>query len=322
MKTFIFVLTALLSASATQAETLTLSPTEIIEWKAVQARVESRDVVPARARIGGVIEQLTISEGDLVTAGQQLGLIKDDKIAFQIAALDAQLAAFAAQLDTAEAEFKRGETLVNQGVVTRQRLAQLSTDVEVARNQIAATEAQRAGLTQQEAEGAVVAPADGRVLTVPATRGAVIMPGEPVATIGSGGFFLRLAVPERFAGDLQAGAELRVATERGETRGRLAKIYPQIDNGRVIADVEVEELDTAFVNARVLVELPVGKRQALLAPLSAISTRHGLDFISVENREGIAVERAILLGAPQSDENAGLVEVISGLSAGDKVVLP
>lgn len=322
MRTFIFVLAALLAASAAQAETLTLSPTEIIEWKAVQARVESRDVVPARARIGGVIEQLTISEGDLVTAGQQLGLIKDDKIAFQIAALDAQLAAFAAQLETAEAEFTRGETLVNQGVVTRQRLAQLSTDVEVARNQIAATEAQRAGLTQQEAEGAVVAPADGRVLTVPATRGAVIMPGEPVATIGSGGFFLRLAVPERFAGDLQAGAELRVAIDSGETRGRLAKIYPQIDNGRVIADVEVEKLDTAFVNARVLVELPVGKRQALLAPLSAISTRHGLDFISVENREGIAVERAILLGAPQSDENAGLVEVISGLSAGDKVVLP
>ena len=64
MKTFSLALLIFASASIAQAGTLTLVPTEITEWKAVQARVESRDVVPARARIGGVIEELTISEGD------------------------------------------------------------------------------------------------------------------------------------------------------------------------------------------------------------------------------------------------------------------
>ena len=313
MKMLSFALLLSVSATVAQAETLTLSPTQITEWKAVQARVESRDIVPARARIGGVIQELTISEGDLVTAGQQLGLVKDDKIAFQIAALDAQLAALAAQLETAEAEFQRGETLVSQGVVTRQRLAQLSTDVEVTRNQIAATQAQRAVLTQQETEGAVIAPADGRVLTVPATRGSVIM---------SGGFFLRLAVPERFAGELEAGAEIRLATGGEEAAGRLAKVYPQIDNGRVIADVEVEKLDTAFVNARVLVEVPIGTRTALLAPLDAVVNRHGVDFMSVEDHNGEVVERTVILGATQDGDNAGMVEVISGVAAGDKVVRP
>ncbi|MCY0094245.1 efflux RND transporter periplasmic adaptor subunit [Hoeflea ulvae] len=322
MKKLSLALLVATSTSLAQAETVTLAPTEITEWKAVQARVESRNIVPARARIGGVIEELTISEGDLVTAGQQLGLVKDDKIAFQIAAVDAQLAALSAQLETAEAEYQRGETLVTQGVVTRQRLAQLSTDVEVTRNQIAATQAQRAVLTQQETEGAVVAPADGRVLTVPASRGSVILPGEPVATIGSGGFFLRLAVPERFAGALQAGAEIRIATDSGETAGRLAKLYPQIDNGRVIADVEVDTLDTAFVNARILVEVPIGSRTALLAPIDAVVNRHGIDFISVEDAAGEAVERTVILGAAQDGDNAGLVEVISGLSEGDKVVRP
>lgn len=321
----IFLRLALLlfaSTSVVEAETLTLSPTHITEWKAVQARVESRDIVPARARIGGVIEELTISEGDMVTAGQKLGLVKDDKIAFQIAAIDAQLGALAVQLATAEAEFQRGETLVSQGVVTRQRLTQLSTDVEVTRNQIAATEAQRAVLTQQETEGTVVAPADGRVLTVPVSRGAVIMPGEPLATIGSGGFFLRLAVPERFAGSLQAGAEIRIATAGGKAQGRLAKIYPQIDNGRVIADVEVDKLDTAFVNARILVEVPIGSRTALLAPIDAVVNRHGIDFISVADHNGVTVERTVILGAAQDGDNAGLIEVISGISAGDTVVLP
>jgi multidrug efflux pump subunit AcrA (membrane-fusion protein) len=157
MKMLSFALLVSVSASVAQAETLTLSPTEITEWKAVQARVESRDIVPARARIGGVIANLVVSEGDLVTAGQTLGLVIDDKIAFQIDALDAQLAALAVQLETAQAEFARGETLLNQGVVTRQRLTQLSTDVEVTRNQIVSTEAQRAVLTQQQNEGTIVA---------------------------------------------------------------------------------------------------------------------------------------------------------------------
>ena len=44
-----------------------------------------------------------------------------------------------------------------------------------------------------------MAPGDGRVLTVPVTRGAVVLAGEPIATIGGGGFFLRLAIPERHA---------------------------------------------------------------------------------------------------------------------------
>ena len=322
MKILSFALLVFASTAMAQAETLTLAPTQITEWKAVQARVETRDVVPARARIGGVIEELTVSEGDLVTAGQQIGLVKDDKIAFQIAAQDAQLASLAAQLATAEAEYQRGETLLNQGVVTRQKLAQLSTDVEVIRNQIAATQASRDVLTQQETEGAVLAPSDGRVLTVPATRGSVILTGEAVVTIGSGGFFLRLAVPERFATVLQAGAGLRIGTGSGETVGRLAKIYPEIDNGRVIADVEVDKLDTAFVNARILVEVPIGKRPALLAPVEAVSTRHGIDFVSVEDHAGHAVERAVIVGAPQDGDNAGMIEIITGVSAGDKVVLP
>ena len=59
------------------------------------------------------------------------------------------------------------------GVVTNQRLEQLRTDVEVVRSQIGSVEAQREAVVQQQAEGEVSAPADGRVLTVPVTRGAV-----------------------------------------------------------------------------------------------------------------------------------------------------
>ncbi|MCT8327956.1 efflux RND transporter periplasmic adaptor subunit [Acidimangrovimonas sediminis] len=300
------------------AETITIEPSPVTEWKPVYGRVEAKETVPARARIGGTVTELSVSEGDAVEAGQEIARVHDDKIAFQIAALDAQIAALQAQLATAETELKRGEELVERGVATVQRLDQLRTAVDVARGQIAATRAQRAVVEQQAAEGQVLAPAAGRVLTVPVTRGAVILPGEPVATIGGGGFFLRLAIPERHAGTLEEGAELGIATDAGEARGRIAKLYPQIENGRVIADVDVEGLATAYVGLRLLVTLPVGSRTALLVPEGAVATRGGIDFVTLEDGR----ERAVVLGEAVSLDGAEMIEVLTGLVPGDRVVAP
>ena len=312
---------ALLAASPALAGTLTLAPTTVTEWKAVYGRVEARDTVPARARIGGLIVDLAVTEGELVKAGQKIATVQDDKIAFQVAALDAQLRALQAQLETAQSELARGQTLVDKGVMTAQRLDQLRTEVDVARNQLAATEAQRSVIVQQGAEGDVFAPGDGRVLTVPVTRGAVIMAGEVVANIGGGGVFLRLAVPERYAASLKQGAAIRINAGGKESAGRLAKIYPQIDNGRVIADVEVDNLDTDFIDARVLVELPVAERSALLVPASAIQTRSGIDFVRVA-AGGAQAERAVVTGERTRRADGDYVEILTGLAAGDVVVTP
>lgn len=296
-----------------------LAPTTLTEWKAVYGQVEARETVPARARIGGVVQSLSVSEGDLVKTGQLIAVVHDEKIAFQVAALDARLESLDAQLATAVTELDRGQALVDRGVATIQRLDQLRTTVDVARGQIAATEAERAISAQQGSEGRVLAPGDGRVLTVPATLGGVIVPGEAVATIGGGGFFLRLSVPERHASTLSEGSEIRISTAGTEASGTIAKIYPQIENGRVIADVDVASLDTAFVNARVLVTLPVGERDALLVPQTSVETRFGLDFVVVQEGDG-TVERAVVLGDPAMQDGTEFVEVLTGLKVGDVVV--
>ena len=317
MRALVATLT-LLATGAASAGTLTLAPTPVTEWKAVYGRVEARDTVPARARIGGIVEDLAVTEGDTVTAGQHIATVRDEKIAFQIAALDAQIRALEAQLATAETELARGETLVQRGVATAQHLDQLRTTVDVTRNQLAAAQAQREVIVQQEAEGEVVAPGDGRVLTVPVTRGAVILAGESVATIGGGGFFLRLAIPERHAASLEEGAPIRITADGAESSGRLAKIYPQIQSGRVIADVAVDSLETAFVDARVLVEVPVGTRAALMVPRAAVATRSGIDFVTLQ-QGGTETARAVVLGDGGSGD---LVEVLTGLEPGDVVVTP
>ncbi|MCO6184715.1 efflux RND transporter periplasmic adaptor subunit [Rhizobium sp. L1K21] len=304
------------------ADTLKLEPSTVPEWKAVYGRVESRDSVPARARIGGTIIELTVTEGDSVKAGQKIAVVKDDKIDFQIAATNAQIKGLQVSLENARTELVRAEELIKRGVSTVQRLDQLRTQVDVLTNQIAAAEAQRAVIEEQEKEGAVLSPIDGKVLTVPVTKDAVIMGGEPVATIGGGGFFIRLAIPERLDAMLEQGAEIEIAGDTNKaTTGRLAKIYPEIDNGRIIADVEVENLDTDFVNARVLVRIPVGERQALLVPKSAVTTRFGIDYVEVETN-GTSIERSVVTGDATHLDDGDKIEILTGLTAGDEVVLP
>ncbi len=299
----------------------TVKPVKIPDWKAVFGKVEPRDNVPARTRLGGTLRDVLVSEGDVVAAGQEIARVSDEKLALRLSAVDATLKSLAAQLANAEAELKRGESLVERGVATAQRLDALRTQVDVVKGQIAATKAERQVIEQQAAEGAVLAPIAGRVLSVPVTRGAVVMPGEPVATIGGGGVFLRLAIPERHANMLKEGAEIQIGTDGAAQMGRLAKIYPQIENGRVIADVEVDNLRGDFVNARVLVRLPVGETARLLVPEAAVVTRRGLDFVTVE-RAGQRVERAVVVGGPVTVDGEAMTEVLTGLVPGDHVVDP
>ncbi len=195
------------------AETLTLTPQPVTDWKAVYGRVEARDRIPARARLGGTLVELTVQEGDTVAAGQPLARIVDEKLAFQLSALQSQESAVKAQLANAETDLKRGEDLRQQGVTTQQRLDALRTQVDVLRGQLATLMAQAEVIVQQQAEGMVLAPVSGRVLEVPVARGAVLMPGEPVATLAGGGTFLRLAVPERHAASLQEGDPIFIDSE-------------------------------------------------------------------------------------------------------------
>lgn len=317
----LLLVATLLFAGGAVAQTLKLEPVTVTEWKSVYGTIQARTTVPARARIGGSVVAIMVTEGDTVTAGEKVAEVKDEKLAFQIAALDAQIAALESRLATAQTDVDRAEALIGRGAVTQQRLDELRSQASVLQNQITATEAERSVVLQQQSEGDVNAPADGKVLTVPLTEGAVVMPGESLATIGSGGLFLRLSVPERRAGLIRQGDELRITFDRRQMEGRLAKIYPQIENGRVTADVEVDGLQTSFVNARVLVQLPVGTRQSLLVPSDAVTTRAGVEFVTLRDGDR-TVERVVLAGQVINQPDGVFTEILTGLAVGDEVVLP
>lgn len=295
----------------------TVRAVTITEWKSVFGRVEARDMIPARSRIGGVVTAINVTEGDTIAKDTVIATIRDEKLALQLDAVQAQVEALQSQLGNARAELKRGEDLLARGVTTVQRLDALRTQVDVLENQIDATLAEKNVVEQRAAEGAVLAPLGGKVLDVPLTSGTVIMPGEVVAQIGGGGFFLRLAVPERHAAQLEEGATIMVGENGAETTGRLAKVYPNIENGRVIADVEIPDLNSDYVNARVLVRLPIGTRDAVVVPESALITRMGLDFVTITGPEGAPVQRTVIPGARSVVDGVAVVEILSGLSGGE-----
>lgn len=332
-KPSLLICVALLVASAVPAAStdFVVTPTVIAEMKAVFGQVESRTVVPARARIGGTIRSIGVSEGSEVNEGDVIATVVDDKIALERQAADAQLKALQSQLQNAQKDYDRIQKLLTQGIATQSSLDALRTQLDVITNQVVAAEANKAVIEQRAREGETLAPATGRVLTVPVTPGSVIMAGEDIARVATGPYFLRLSLPERHASEIKEGDTVLVG-ERSLTRslssapsqgrqGTIAKVYPEIENGRVIADVEVADVGDYFVNERTLVSIPVGKRSVLLVPPRALKTLHGVDYVRISGSQG-EIDVAVVLGEAVDTAEGPHIEILSGLRDGDKVVLP
>ena len=75
-----------------------VTPIEVEETKAVFGKVESRDAVPARARIGGTVREIRVDEGSEVAEGDVVAVIVDDKLALQQQAADARIQVLTSQL--------------------------------------------------------------------------------------------------------------------------------------------------------------------------------------------------------------------------------
>jgi RND family efflux transporter MFP subunit len=318
---------AAIFAGNAQAGEFVVAKQNIPDIKAMFGQVAARDTAPARTRIGGTIISRKVDEGAQVKSGDVIAVVADQKLALQAQALDGQLAALSSQFDNANVAFQRAEDLLPRGITTKAAYDQAKTNVDVLKSQMDSMRSQRAVVAQQMNEGEVLSPKDGRVLTMSAIPGSVVTPGESIARIAAGALYLRLSLPERHAALLQMGAPISVAPRGvdpigvagdGYRMGHIVKIYPEIENGRVIADAEVNGLGDYFVGERVQIFAPVGRREVLLIPRDAVTTRSGVDYVCIVRPEGL-LDVAIVFA--DSAERAN-VEVLSGLKDGDKVLVP
>ncbi|QPC98373.1 efflux RND transporter periplasmic adaptor subunit [Qipengyuania soli] len=289
-------------------------------WQSVSAEVSTVDQAVAAARIPGVLVSLNVREGDYVKRGQVIGRIVDSQLGYQSGAYGAQAAAAQAQAAQAQAELQRTRYLYENGVYAKARLEQAQAASSAAQAQVRAARQQQAAVNAVAGQGAVVAPTSGRVLVADIPAGSAVAPGMPIATITSGPVVLRLELPETLADKVRAGTKVRVTTEDGsELTGTVARLYPAVAGGQVRADAEVSGLDARLIGRRLAADIDAGTKSALVVPDSYVTTRYGIDYVTVRAKDG---STAIVPVQTAPSGKAGTLEILSGVTAGDVLVKP
>lgn len=292
------------------------------EMKPVAGEVTTRDLADARARIGGTLTRLTVREGDMVRAGQTIGFVSDPRLGMETAAYDALVGAASGEAARAEADLRRTRDLYEKGIYAKARLDQAEAAARVAGGNLSAARARRSASAEIGAQGAILAPAAGRVLRADTPPGSVVTPGQSVATITFGPVLVRILLPESEARSLVVGSPVELWPQgpgAAPTIGSVAQVYPSVQAGLVTADVDVPGLDGSLIGRRLSARVQVGAREAVVLPRRYVTTRFGIDYVRLVRRDGSVADSPVQTApGPTADG----IEVLSGLAAGDVVALP
>ncbi|MCO4746066.1 MAG: efflux RND transporter periplasmic adaptor subunit [Proteobacteria bacterium] len=240
----------------------------------------------------------------------------------------ADLASAQVALDLAEKELSRIEELHGNDLVSERRLEEARGAEQSARAGLVSGERRLRALTTS-GSGAVpvVSPADGLIVHVGPAHGEAVSAGDSLVRVASGSaVLLEGHVHERTAGELGNVASLSV--HRGdwdEPRDLLSA------GGRLLTDVLVFDEHTLSAPVAVLVENDVGlgtgdlvelqigvgePTPRLTIPRSAVVEINGQDIVFVQKTGESFARRRVTLG----EADPTLVEVLTGIEAGEKVV--
>ena len=106
--TSVFAVLAIVTGSTSlMAAEVVVNAVTVPDLKAVFGQVASRTVVPARARLGGSVREIHVSEGQEVKKGEVVAVVVDEKLALERSSADAKIKALVSQLDNARTELDR-----------------------------------------------------------------------------------------------------------------------------------------------------------------------------------------------------------------------
>jgi RND family efflux transporter MFP subunit len=305
------------TATMPAGQQLKLAPTDIADTRIVSAAITSRDQAEARARISGTLVELTVRAGDTVTRGQRIATVTDSRLGYEASAASAQVDAAEAEAVRARADLARIDDLYRNKVYARARLDTAVAMARAADARVAAARAQQGASASVVGQGAVLAPASGRVLRADVPAGSVVSPGQSIATITAGPAVLRMMLPESLAGKLRIGAAVTLADPiDGAATGRITQVYPAISGGQVMADAAMPGLSERFIGRRVGARIETGRRSALVVPRRFVTTRFGVDHVDVVTGRQVSAVPVQITAVAGTDT----VEILSGVGAGDTII--
>lgn len=303
-------------AVAFRGETLRVAPQLIDDVKPVAATLTTRQMGEATARVSGILTSLKVREGDMVSQGQVIGFVQDQRLNLQTGAYNQAAVAAEAQANLARAALKRTQTLFDKGIYAQAKLDQDQAAADAAEANARAARAQTSASGEGARQGAILAPASGRVIHATVPVGSVVMAGQSVATVTAGAQVVRLELPEGQARALTVGQSVALDANGIRANGTISEIYPSVTAGQVIADITAQGLDGIVIGQKVTALVGVGQRTAVVVPRRFVATRYGLDYVRLVQPGGSVMETTVQT-APTGDPDR--LEILGGLNAGDAI---
>ena len=277
-----------------------------------------------RARAGGTLLALNVSEGARVQAGQVLGRIELAELGSRVAERSAMLESARATAAQAERTHADNERLAAQQFISASALETSRGALASAKAQLGAAQASldttRVGLR----DATLVAPISGIVAKRHAVPGEKVVAEQQVFTIVDlARLELAGSVGTHEVARLAPGTAVQVQVEGmpQPVAGRIARIAPAAEPGTRSIGVTIElqnQKETLRAGQYALAKAVLADDvDRLTLPLSAVGNTAGQDHVwLIEN--GLLARRAITLG--RRDEREGKVEVLNGVSPASQVL--
>ncbi len=298
--------------------------------------LHARETAVLSAQVVGHVEQVLVHEGDSVRAGQTLAVLDDatlrealDQAQAEVKAAENQQAAAQSDSALAASTLVRYKQLQVEKSVSPQEMDEVTRHAEAAaqrveslREQSEAAKAQAQSARTMLDYARLRAPFAGVVTARMADPGTLASPGVPLLQVDSAGpLQLQVTVDESVIGAVHRGMKIQVTIDGAlspDFPGTVAEIVPAADPASHSFLVKIDLAPSNMLHAGMYgtAAIATGSREAILVQRSAVVLRGSLVCAYVLDGNGIAQLRYLTLGATHGN----LVEILSGLSSGERLV--
>lgn len=308
---------------------------EVPQSLAATGTLRAQETATLSAQVPGEIRRVLVQAGDRVRAGEVLVVLDDAALRSALnEASDAAEAARRQQMAARSEASLAAETLARYEVLKQENSVSPQEFDEVQkRSQAAQLRLESYAAQTRQAQAAVSgartelgytklrAPFDGVITARLADPGTVAAPGVPLLQVDRNGpLQVVTTVDESAIAWVRTGMTVPVSVdgEAGQMNARVAQIVPAADPASHSFQVKLDLASEKNLRAGMYAtaEFPGAAREAILAPISAVTMRGSLACVYAVDAEGVAQLRYVTLG----NEHGGQVEVLSGVAAGETLV--